>query len=284
MLSVKDFSLRHTVESGQPLTFHSEYSCSGGVESLSYVTNSGWIRLRYSASSGSMRYSCGGSYDNSTAQREIMDRLGLSHDMKVVYKSINTDRFMASAISRFHGMRITKNDPWETTLCFVISQFNNIKRIRGITKGFIERFGALDSSGRHLFPTAEDISSASLGEIRACGTGFRDRYIKGVAEQFAGSFDPESLYGMGYHDAKERLMELDGIGDKVADCILLFGYNKMEAFPIDTWVKRVIEKVYFKGRKRGIKDIHSFVDRTWPSFQGYAQQYIFWYGRESNIG
>ena len=88
---------------------------------------------------------------------------------------------------------------------------------------------------------------------------------------------------MKYEDAKDRLMELNGVGDKVADCILLFGYNKFEAFPIDVWVKRVVERAYFNGRKRSIRQIHDFSVERWGKYRGYAQQYIFWYGREKRM-
>ena len=147
----------------------------------------------------------------------------------------------------------------------------------------IREFG--EDAGEHmLFPTPQTLASADVKAIRACGTGFRDKYIKKVAEEFAFSFDKKRLYNMEYGKAKEQLMELDGIGDKVADCILLFGYNKMEAFPIDTWVKRVIEHVYFKRRKKSIKQIHRFALRRWPVYGAYAQQYIFWKGRENKVG
>jgi N-glycosylase/DNA lyase len=282
MISVKDFSLRHTIESGQPLTFYSSYSSHAGAESLKYVTMLGEIGLTIKG--GKLDYSFAGGYTQSSAQAEIISRFALKEDMGRVYKSINTDEFMAGAIKEFYGMRITKNDPWEATICFVLSQFNNLKRIRGIMHSMIGAFG--EDTGRYrLFPTAQAIANADVKAIRACGTGFRDKYLKSVAQEFAFSFDKEKLYKMKYEAAKERLMELDGVGDKVADCILLFGYNKLEAFPIDTWVKRAMERIYFNGRKRSIKKIHEFAYSRWPRpYLGYAQQYIFWRYRENKMG
>jgi N-glycosylase/DNA lyase len=281
MLRVADFSLRHTVESGQPLTFHSRYSAGNGIEKLVYTTQKGRIDVRFSGTG--LRYFFEGNYTKASAGKEVVRRLGIETNMDKAYAAIGTDKFMLDAIGRCRGMRVTANDPWETALCFVISQFNNIKRIRGIIGRLMGQFGE-EFGGTRLFPGPEAIAAADLGSIRACGTGFRDKYIKNAAEQFAYSFEPERLYSMGYDGAKDALMELDGVGDKVADCILLFGYGKMEAFPIDVWIKRTIEQVYFKGRKKSVARIHEFADLTWPGWQGYAQQYIYHFGRMNSIG
>ena len=275
-IDAKDFNLKYTAESGQPLTFYSQYSKLNGTEHLSYITAKGMVKLRLRNSK--MSYLFEGEYTKRSAEKEIKERLGLEDNLQHIYKRINTDRFMERAISELHGMRITRNEPWEATLCFVISQFNNIKRIRGIIHKMISEFG-YEFNGIRLFPVPEAIAASGIERIRACGMGFRDRYIKSVAEQFAHSFDPEKLYSMKYDDAKEELMQLDGIGDKVADCILLFGYHKTEAFPIDTWVKRIMERVYFNGRKKSIRQIHEFSEERWGRCCGYAQQYIFWFGR-----
>jgi N-glycosylase/DNA lyase len=283
MLIAKDFSLKHTIESGQPLTFYSDFHPGKRMDSLSYPTERGRISLIYDSESGRIGYDFTGKYSTPSAATEITKRLGLDHDLKSIYGEICTDQFMARAIAELYGMRITGNEPWEATLCFVVSQFNNIKRIRRIILNLMNKFGEDRGAHGRLFPTPEALASADISEIRACGTGFRDRYIKHVSEQFSSSFDPERLYGLKYEDAKERLMELDGVGDKVADCILLFGYNKFEAFPIDVWVKRVVERAYFNGRKQSIRRIHDFSVERWGKYRGYAQQYIFHYGREKRM-
>ncbi len=281
MLYARDFNLRYTVEGGQPLTFYSDLNTVKDADILSYPTSKGIIRLSHNRTSGRIRAGFSGSYTRHSAEADVSDRLGLNHNMGRIYAAINTDRHMCDAINQFYGMRITKSDPWEAALCFVVSQFNNIKRIRGIIRKMIATFGEDAGNGMHLFPTSESIAAADIKSIRACGTGFRDRYIKHVAEQFSSGFNPKALYNMKYEDAKGRLMELDGIGDKVADCILLFGYNKFEAFPIDVWVKRVMERTYFNGRKRSIRQIHEFSSELWGEYRGYAQQYIFESGRRN---
>ena len=125
MIPIKDFNLRYTIESGQPLTFYSSYSKSGSEEALKYVTMTGAIEVKISGNSMSRTFS--GDYSNRSADAEVKERFGLSDDMQDVYKKISTDQFLSDAIKDFYGMRITRNDPWEATLCFVISQFNNLK-------------------------------------------------------------------------------------------------------------------------------------------------------------
>ena len=279
MIKTRNFNLEYTIMSGQPLTFYSDLNTGRLEDKLSYPTSKGHISLVFNRRTGRISYSYEGNYTEPSAGAEIKRRLGLNQNLVKIYGAINTDTFMKRAIAEFYGMRITESEPWEATLCFVISQFNNIKRIRHIIGNLRNKFGD-ESSQSKKFPNSESIAAASLSDIRSCGTGFRDKYIKSVAEEFSSGFNPGRLYRMGYLDAKEELMQLDGIGDKVADCILLFGYNKFEAFPIDVWVKRVLEKAYFKGRKKSLKQIHDFSIERWGKYRGYVQQYLFWYGRE----
>ena len=289
MISVNDFDLGLSAMSGQPLAFYSKYSKEGNQERLTYDTPKGTISILASkrGERSLLNYAYSGEHTASSARKEITERFALEDDVAHVYRSINTDSFMGRAITELNGLRVTKNDPWETTLCFVVSQFNNIKRIRGIVQNLSNAFGEereLGESRVRLFPTPEALASASLQEIRKCGTGFRDRYIRKVAIACASKVDLNELYDMEYEDAKERLLRLDGIGDKVADCILLFGYRKLESFPIDTWVKRVVEAIYFKGRKRNARQIHGFANSRWGALQGYSNQYLFWAGRTNGIG
>ncbi len=284
-ITAENLSLGLSIGSGQPLAFHSDYSSDLGIERLTYSTSKGIIFLRKKASRLSFSYS--GDYNDAEAMKEIISRFGLEDDFGEICNRIDTDQFMHEALSKMNGLRVTLNDPWETTLCFLISQFNNIKRIRGITQKMVTKFGReaiIDGTSYKLFPMPEEIANATLAEIRSCGTGFRDKYIKSVAEECSNGMSLASLKDMGYSEAKEELMALDGIGDKVADCILLFGYKRFEAFPIDSWVKRIIENVYFKGRKKSINEIHAHAASKWGDLAGYAQQYLYWHGRENKIG
>ena len=288
MIQARDFSLRFTFESGQPLAFYGEYGAEGKEETLSYVTEKGKILLRSSGTpkSSDIDYSYIGDYSRRSARIDIERRLGLGHDLKRVYDDINTDKFIGDAIRAHYGLRITKSEPWEAALCYTISQFNNMKRIRGIIRKLIGRYGKVykdKSDSFRLFPDPSSIANARISDLNACGTGFRSKYIKHVAKAFCDDAYAGSLYKMGYDDAKAELTKIHGIGEKVADCILLFGYGKLEAFPIDVWVKRTIEYHYI-GHETKLRDLRAFVNRKWPRHQAYIQQYIFWHGRSTHSG
>jgi len=279
---VRDFSLKHTVESAQPLSFYAKYSSE--TDSLTYQTFTHMINVAFKGDNKEGELIAISSVQN--FKDEIVRRFRLNDNMGKIYREISTDKFIKDSIKKYYGMRLTLNDPWETTLCFVISQNNNVKRIRGIVLSMIEKFGHPikddnDNVIARSFPTSSDIASASIDELRACGSGFRARYIKSAAEFFSGSAEAQKLAKKDYASLKETLMSIDGIGDKVADCIALMGYGKLEAFPIDTWSKRVLEKVYFKGKKQKIAKLHEFAERRWGRYAGYAQQYLFWNGRQS---
>ncbi|MFP3279201.1 MAG: hypothetical protein RXP92_02745 [Candidatus Micrarchaeota archaeon] len=265
----KDFNLRYTIESGQPLTFFGDYSFSNNETFLSYPAEHGKINVFGEQKGKDCILSIESeSYSKSELKKEIEERFGLKDNIKYIYKKIATDKFMEEAIKNFYGMRVTKNSIWEATLSFIVSQFNNIKRIRKIMLCFVERFG------KGSFPGPDAIVGK---EITVCGAGFRGKYILEIARLYDKElFDSYAL--LPYEEAKKELMQYKGIGDKVADCILLMGYKKLEAFPIDTWVKKALTMEYGL-RGKSIKKMHEFATHRWDGFAGYAQQYIFWHGR-----
>ncbi|MGI0141488.1 MAG: DNA-3-methyladenine glycosylase family protein [Candidatus Micrarchaeales archaeon] len=286
-IKVSEFNMQYTVESAQPPTFFG--SISKNAKSITYPTKTAQIEVNQH--SDYLSYKSVPKKSDSALNKEVMERFGLHDDMERIYREIATDKFIVESIAKYPGMRVTKNEPWETTVCFITSQFNNVKRIRGIVGKLVENYGELHSvevggewQSFRSFPTPEALAGISVKEMmKKCGTGFRAKYIIGSARMCAESFDLNKLHKKDYVSAKEELMELPGIGDKVADCILLMGYKKHEAFPVDTWIKRIVERVYFNGRKQSIKTIHKFADERWPKNQGYAQQYIFWHGRSLKL-
>ncbi len=286
-IAVSDFDLAQTVQSAQPLAFFGERSADG--KGVIYAFGDSLIEARQNGSR--LEYASYGSLGAGGLEKEIGRRFGLGDDMGATYRKIGTDSFMKEAIKKYRGLRITRNGPWETTLCFVISQFNNVKRIRGIVKRLVAAYGEEQTqlyNGVRLrfssFPTPEAIAGSSVRELMGHGAGFRARYIRALAEQCSGSFDLAKLDGKSYENAKDKLMELDGIGDKVADCILLFGYGRQEAFPIDTWIKRIMERVYFRGAKQKTRSIHEFAEERWGAYAGYAQQYLYEFARNEPGG
>lgn len=286
-MKVGEFDITHTVESAQPLTFFGDERADG--RGIAYTHKDSLLEVEQKGKR--LAYNAYGNIASDDLKKEVIRRFRLNDNMQRIYENISTDAFLRKAIKRYRGMRITKNDPWETTLCYLISQFNNVKRIRGIVKRLIAAygeeqvvsFGSLRLSFRS-FPKPEAIATRSVKELMAHGAGFRAKYIKAVAQECSDSFDLGRLSSKDYATAKEELMALHGIGDKVADCILLFGYGRLEAFPVDTWIKRIVEHVYFDGRKKSVRQIHEFADAEWGGYQAYAQQYLFWEGRSLKIG
>ena len=274
------FDLRHTFESANPLTFFGEYNPNDNI--LTYPMGRTLAKIRFVGDCRKGKLLITGS--DPRLKKEVISRLRLKDDMEKIYEAIATDSFMEQAIKKYEGMHVTLNDPWETTLCFIISQYNNVKRIRKITRNIVDRFGAdiMDDDGKVVaksFPTITDLTEVTIKEFAECGAGFRARYIKEAVEYCSSSINLNKLRKLDYGSLKEELMEIKGVGDKVADCIALMGYGKLEAFPIDVWVKRTMEKVYFKGKNMKIKDLRGFANDRFDDYCGYAQQYLFWHGR-----
>ena len=274
LMDTEQFDIMHTFESAQPLTFFGDYDYA--KKEITYPFMDRIVKID--------RFGRILEGDGGRVKADVARRFRIDEDISAIYSGISTDEFIRSSIKEYTGMRLTHNLPWETTLVFILSQFNNVKRIRMITKKLMEKYGdpVFDAEGARAgngVPGPEALSSASVEGLMSCGTGFRAKYLISAARYCSSSLDLDDLSGKDYYTIKEELTGIDGVGDKVADCIALMGYGKLEAFPIDTWIKRLVEAVYFRGRKRSPKQIHEFASRRWGAYAGYAQQYIFWYGR-----
>lgn len=272
----------HTFNSAQPLTFHADYYPERSRLVYTVGTRVTDLRFHKEESSTKIEFL---SEKTKASEKEVVRRFRLEDDMKRMYDEINTDKNMSDAIKRYSGMRVTLNDPWETTLCFLVSQLNNVKRIRKIVRNIKKRYGKKiygeDNTVYYSIPDAETLSSATVKDLMECGAGFRARYIINSAKYCRDNMNLESLRSLKYQELKEELMRMDGVGEKVADCIALMGYGKLEAFPIDVWVKRTMERLYFEGKNTRIRDIRKFAEDRWGRYAGFAQQYIFWYGRDT---
>ncbi len=282
-MEVDTFNLAHTVESAQPLTFIGDYT----NDTVRYPAGMDYIKVRHTGTveHGELSASC---FDRDLAKRELRRRFRLDDNMQYIYKKINIDRHLDASIKRYMGMRLTLNEPWETTVCFIISQFNNVKRIRSIVKNLMNRYGSdiVDENGNTLgksFPKSTDLIGATKKELMECGTGFRAKYIMHAADYCTNNISLDKLNPHDYYGLKETLMEIDGVGEKVADCIILMGYGNLNAFPIDVHIKRAMEKLYFEGKKKRLKDINEIADRMWGSYKGYAQQYLFHNSRAGDL-
>lgn len=179
---------------------------------------------------------------------------------------------LKNAANLSRGIRILRQDPWEALCSFIISQNNNIPRIKGIIERLCENFGEKIIGG-YSFPSAQRLAELSEQDLAVLRCGFRTKYILDAAKKVAdGTVDLEKTSKLSTDAAREELIKIYGVGNKVADCTLLFGFGHLNAFPKDVWIKRALEKMF--GGK---------LLETESEFAGVYQQYIFYYAREEKI-
>lgn len=179
------------------------------------------------------------------------------------------------------GIRILKQDIFEMTFSFIISQNNNIPRIKNSINLLCEKFGKKIENPRGNYysffskDTANIIASSNLSNL---GLGYRDKYIKTLASKIASGYDLYDIKTLPRQEIYDNLLQNVGIGDKVANCILLFGYNKTDSFPVDTWIEKVY-KENMQGTLTSRKDISEYFTNIFKEYAGYIQQYLFYYKR-----
>lgn len=195
-----------------------------------------------------------------------------------ILTEISADDTVRSAAADFKGMRLLRQQPFETLISFIISANNNIKRISKIIEAVCALAGEEIAEGKYAFPTPEALAALSEEQLTACGAGYRAPYIKKTATAVAEGLDIESLRSMDYLEAKKALIALPGVGPKVADCILLFSLDHTCAFPQDVWIKRALKDIYGVAFKND-KELVAFAAEKFGRYAGIAQQYIFHYAR-----
>ena len=214
----------------------------------------------------------------------LQDYLGLGADLEAIYASISSDQRLKDSIARYKGMRILRQDPWECLVSFICSSASNIPRISGNVEDICKSFGRpleMDDYVRHTFPSPKELATAGEQRLRDLGLGFRAKYLATTARAIAdGVLDLMTLREADYEEALAVLTTLDGVGDKVANCVLLFSLDKPEAFPVDVWVDRVLREWYFDGRRPPKPKISQEKVRIWAQerfgpYAGYANQYLF---------
>ena len=210
-----------------------------------------------------------------------------NRDYGQVKKFLSSDPIMKDAIDYGWGMRVLNQDPWEILISFILSANNNITRIKGIIEKLSVNLGQRilwEGNEYYTFPTPESLAFAEDALLKECGCGYRGKYIKKTAEMVVrGLISPYELKELYYEEAHKELTSCSGVGDKVADCILLYSMEKAEAFPVDVWVKRVMEYFYI-GHPIPAKQIKEVAKERFGPYAGLAQQYLFYYAREKKIG
>jgi N-glycosylase/DNA lyase len=204
----------------------------------------------------------------------------LDDDIQQVYAEICQDPRVAEMVERYPGLRVLRVEPWECLVSFICSANNNIQRIHQLMERMADSFGepiALDGQVRHSFPTPCQLNQAGEQELRRLGLGFRAPYVaKGAAAVAEGNLDLDALVQAPYPEAKAKLMECPGIGPKIADCIAVFSLEKLEAFPIDVWVRRALAEWYFPSQKPPADRVMlEWAQNYFGRYGGYSQQYLF---------
>ena len=196
------------------------------------------------------------------------DYFDLQTDYAALKSALCCDPVMAEATTYAPGIRVLRQNGWEALCTFIISQNNNIKRIRGIVERLCECFGE-PVNGGFDFPTAERLSQATLEDLAPLRSGFRAKYLLDAAQKVScGVVDLSAIPSMTYEEAQAHLRQINGVGPKVADCALLFGFYRLDAFPMDVWMKRAMATLYPDGLPENILP-----------YRGIAQQYLFHYAR-----
>lgn len=218
-----------------------------------------------------------------------IDYFDLNRDYSIIKNKLKGYTTMEKAIDYGYGIRIINQEPFETMISFIISANNQIPRIRKsiekISENYGEYLGEYKGKNHYSFPNPSELAKVKPEELREIArVGFRDKRIYDTANIVNNrEFNIEEAKNMDSIELRKALMELPGIGPKVADCIMLFSFKRSETFPVDVWIKRVMEELYLheetKQKEIGIKAREIFGE-----YAGFAQQYLFYYGRENNIG
>ena len=191
-------------------------------------------------------------------------------DYVKICNRLKEDELIAPTVDEYYGIRILNQDSWEALCSFVISQQNNIKRIKGIIENLCKKYGERITDDFYTFPTAEKLSTLTVADFEALGTGYRAKYLEKLSKDVAtGKIDLEKIKALPLDEARSELLKIYGVGIKVANCALLFGFGFYDAFPVDVWMKRVME-YYPNG-----------LPKCFEGIGGIAQQYLFHWARNN---
>jgi N-glycosylase/DNA lyase len=202
--------------------------------------------------------------------------LGADEPLAEIEAALATDRVLRRLLPLTSGIALMRQDPWECLVSYVISAFNNIPKIEQSVALLSRRFGRRITPGAWAFPAPARLADARLDELRACLLGYRAPYVKTLARLVArDEVDLNALAGLPYEDARRALIALPGVGEKVAECVLLFSLSHRDAFPVDVWVQRSVERWYLGGRSRPPRAIRAWARDRFGPLAGYAQQHLF---------
>ena len=244
--------------------------------------------LKFVAKSGGVEFS---SYPEYGSWEQNFFRL--DDDIKRIHSTLARDETIATLITKYPGLRLLRQDPEQCLFSFVCASNTNIPMIRRMLCNMARKFGdriICDQREFFTFPSANVLNSASVAELRSCGLGYRARAVKAAAKAIAeGGLNLHELRNVEFQEAKDQVLQIYGVGNKIADCVLLFGLDKLDAFPIDLWIARALSTHYSAlhdcriGEKltpRQYESISEKMRRHFGKYAGYAQQYLYYEMRQ----
>jgi N-glycosylase/DNA lyase len=274
-----DFDLEMTLNSGQ--VFHWEKAGGGFVGTIADVAayveeENDVLKVRF-----------GGTPARSPRRplpKRIAHYFALDHPLAEICESFPNDPIMNAARDFCRGLRIVRQPKWECLATFVCSSMKQVAHIRQISLALRNRFGdqrKIGSRAVHTFPSPQRIARASESQLRECKLGYRAKNMRATAQLVSsGECDLELWSTLPDGDLRKNLCELPGVGVKIANCVMLFAYERLRAFPIDVWIERVLRRHYFPRRKKvTAQQLREFSEGYFGEHGGYAQQYLFHYAR-----
>ncbi len=287
-ISAPDFDLAMTLDSGQ--VFHWQKIGKGFVGTIGdravYVEQRGNVLNGHSS-----REKLDG-FKPSSFPRIVAHYFALDHPLAEICASFPNDPIMIAARNFCRGLRIIRQPKWECLATFICSSMKQVAHIRQISKALRERFGVarkvcpgqgrrIDNYVVHTFPSAARLAKSSERELRKCALGYRAKNLLATARLVSsGEADLERWSALSDVDLRKKLCELPGVGAKIANCVMLFAYERLPAFPIDVWIERVLRQQYFpRARKLSVLQLREFSQTYFGEHGGYAQQYLFHHAR-----
>jgi N-glycosylase/DNA lyase len=198
----------------------------------------------------------------------VRDYFDLDRDLRPLFSVLENEKPLAASLGTFRGLRLIRQDPWQALACFILSSNNNVKRIQHIWRNLETHYSG--------FPSAEDIARTHERTLRQLGLGYRAPFLSRTGTFLATNpYYLDAMRTCDYDEARSRALAFPGIGPKVADCVLLYGFHRLDAFPVDIWILRAMRKHYFGGRRVSEQRVHTYGRKRWGALAGYVQQYLF---------
>ena len=274
---VRDYDLAATLASGQAFRWR---LCDNAWES---VIDSRWVRLRDNKNEIIAETSV-----SVSDWKWLKNYLQIDLNVQEIISTFPEDQPMRAAIEACHGLRLLRQNPWECLASFILSSTKQIVQIQQIVGLLCERFGEsvavpIGHEPTFAFPTFARIAETTEAELRACKMGFRAPYLLATAKMLVNKeVVLENLHRCSVDEARSELLKFHGVGNKIADCVLLFAYGFQSAFPVDVWIMKALRELYFPKRRVKLERLRKFSKTHFGLNAGYAQQYLFHYMRTRN--